>query len=101
MHDISPTLSAICRVSTSDIRETAGWDQSHAVISYLTGPVTSTISVIAGHIMNTYIMRRDRVPVPAKLLELVFPGVPAELERITKVRRVWSSPCLIMPYVNM
>jgi hypothetical protein len=76
------------RVSTSDIKESAGWEKTHAVLSYLTGPVPSTISVVAGHAKNTYIMRRDRVPIPPELEALVFPWAPVELKRMTEVRSI-------------
>ena len=58
------------RVSTNDI----------------TGPVNSTISVVAGHAMNTYVMKRGRVPIPHELEDLIFPWLPAELAFVTEVR---------------
>ena len=74
------------RASTADIKESAGWDKTHAVGSYLTGPVLSTISVVAGHEMNTYVMRRGRVSIPKELGEMVLPWVIHDLAAVTKVR---------------
>ena len=85
LHRIILIIVVHGRVSTADIKETAGWDRSHAVASYLTDPVLSTISVVAGHVMNTYVMRRDRVPIPQELEDLVMPWVPDRLEMVTKV----------------
>lgn len=74
------------RVDTSEIREAAGWDRSHAVLSYLTGPVLAAISVLAGHLKNTFVMRRGRVPDDPELLAMVFPEVPEALREMTEVR---------------
>lgn len=71
-------------VDTSEIREAAGWDRSHSVLSYLTGPVLSAISVLAGHLKNTFVMRRGRVPDEPELLAMVFPDVPEMLLEMTE-----------------
>lgn len=55
------------------------------MISYLTGPVISTISVLAGHLKNTFVMRRGRVPDHPELLAMVFPEVPELLLEMTQV----------------
>ena len=88
------------RASTADIKESAGWDKTHAVGSYLTGPVLSTISVVAGHAENTFVMRRGRVSIPKELDDIVLPWVVHDLAAVTKVRFEGSQEARVPPELN-
>ena len=46
MSELAPTC--VAGRAPNDIKESAGWDKSHAVGFYITGSVLSTISVVAG-----------------------------------------------------